>query len=283
MKLGRVFALLIVVLLVFTTHETAIAAYIGVASGQTFTYDYKYYWNSNDPNATPSPAYSDINQTDWFLVNITGILGPKVIYDVSTHYSSGREDTGEFEQDMENGTVQFAGNMGPDSVYIIPANLSANDNIQFSLAGILNISLTINETIIRTYQNEQRATNHIELKSDSGAISTQQDLYFDQTTGVLVESDQKTVTTNNDYQTTDTVILKLTDSPVWVVPEYALLFLPLFIIPTLIMAILQGKRKGIFAQLETRSRARDLFGSYVSGEYRVVFDFVAAVLGYAVM
>jgi hypothetical protein len=245
MKLGLLFALLIVMLLVFTTHETAIAANIGVAPSQTFTYDYKYYWNSNDPNATPSPAYSDINQTDWFLVNITGILGPKVIYDVSTHYASGREDTGEFEQNMENGTVQFAGNMGPDSVYIIPANLGANDNIQFSLAGMLNVSLTINETVIRTYQNEQRATNHIELKGDSGVISTQKDLYFDQTTGVLVESDQITVTANNDYQTTDRVILKLTDSTVWVVPEYALLFLPLFIIPTLIMAILQGKRKGI--------------------------------------
>jgi hypothetical protein len=56
----------------------------------------------------------------------------------------------------------------------------------------------------------------------------------------------RALATNNDHQTTDAEILKLTECSVWVVTEDTILVLSLSIIPTFIMAYCTANEKACF-------------------------------------
>ena len=51
---------------------------VGAANGDVFRYSYTCYFNSNDPHAVPPPDLSWINQTNYFMINVTGVSGSSV-------------------------------------------------------------------------------------------------------------------------------------------------------------------------------------------------------------
>jgi hypothetical protein len=62
-----------------TTFGEMMTSTVGVASGDAFRYGYTCYFNSNDPTAVPPASFSWINQTDYFMVNVTGVSGSRSV------------------------------------------------------------------------------------------------------------------------------------------------------------------------------------------------------------
>ena len=51
---------------------------VGVAKGDVFNYDYTCYFYSNDSAAVRPASFSWINQTGYFMVNVTDVSGSSI-------------------------------------------------------------------------------------------------------------------------------------------------------------------------------------------------------------
>ena len=189
----------------------------GVSGGNTFTWSYTVNWNSNDPNATVPSELVSINETQWAKVSLTAVLGTNVTGTVTTHFRNGTEATNDGWVDVDSGdgniTTLFisAGLVPSDSIYTVsPYNM-----------------WTINETVLRAYPSGARDTNHINTTATSssfqGNLSETTNLYYDQTTGALVEFSKAESNQTGTYLTTWLEEMQITDSSVWTVPEFPML------------------------------------------------------------
>ena len=127
-------------------------------------------------------------------------------------------------------------------IFFIPANLDAGDSFYF----VYPSSLTIEETVLRTYEGESRETNHFSIVSNDGY---REDFYFDRVTGVLVEDTYTSalIPPNASYGVFFpwiqgyTLIIK--SSSLWVVPEFpSSIVLPSLVVITLAGALIFRKK-----------------------------------------
>jgi hypothetical protein len=196
---------------------------VGVAAGNWFKYGIlDVNWNSNDPNATFPPSgwefLVDMNKTEWALISVEDVSGTNVTTQYTTHFKNGTEK-------IEGGYVDIDTGDGNMSLVAISANLNANDT--FYTSGSYS-TWKINETIVRTYPDGVRETNLLNMTYEhSWAVNETHyyyyftmNYYWDKSTGMLVEDYYEVINQTGEYLTTWSVLSRITESNVWVVPEF---------------------------------------------------------------
>jgi hypothetical protein len=179
-----------------------------------FAYSLTATWSSNDPTATPPSVVVDANNTQSAELSITAISRTNITGQATSLYKNGTETT-------EDGWVDVnTGDGASLPTFIISANLAANDSLY--TAAPYNTWI-INETVPRTYSGVERDTNHLNLVGSSGGQSLTTDMYWDKSTGVLVEEMTEYTNQTGGYTTTWSVDTQITSSniPGWTVPEFS--------------------------------------------------------------
>ena len=189
---------------------------VGVSVGEWFMYgDISVHWSSNDPNATIPDYLVEFNDTEYATISIVNFVNTNVTVDMTTHYKNGSDEiTGGFV-DVETGDGDNA------TMLIISANLNENDTIYTS--GMYS-TWRINETITRIYPDSVRETNHLNVTMEYTMPPIYQytslNYYWDRPTGMLVEMSQNLTQQMGENITTASMSIRITDSDVWVIPEF---------------------------------------------------------------
>jgi hypothetical protein len=221
---------------------------VGLAPGDSFKCDVvDISWSSNDPNATFPPSgnewLKDMNETEWTRTSVVNVSGMNITCQSTMHFKNGTEETSGGYIDIDTGTNV---NM---TFMAISADLEANDTIYAS--GYYS-SLAINETIVRTYPDTVRDTNHLNMTRgpNSGTINGTEyyyyyamNFYWDRSTGMLVEDSFEEVNQTGEYLTTWSALFRVTESNVWVVPEFPIWTSMLLLLTTLTATICIYKRR----------------------------------------
>jgi hypothetical protein len=230
-------SLIVALLLVMVgVSNASLAGTPGVSVGDTATYgNVSFDWFSNDPTATPPSEWVGLNGTAWFRGTIQSIVGTNVTISMLLHYSNGTEETEIEWVDVDTGE----GNL---TLFLISADLNVGDPIYTTVE---YSGFTINETIPVTYPGGQRQTNHVNVTMEESSeyinVSLSMNLYWDKTTGILT---QMSIMSNQTmtYTTNYSVSIQLTDSSLWVVPEFGMPTLVLLLSSTaLVTLVVTGK------------------------------------------
>ena len=123
---------------------------VGVARGDFFRYNFTCYFNSNDPNAVPSASFSSINQTDYFMINVTEVSGSSVNFETMLRGLNGSRTLGVCSMNVGTGMASISGYGGPtaaSSFYFMARNVGMMGKMfPTSIA-----SPTINGTVMMPY------------------------------------------------------------------------------------------------------------------------------------
>lgn len=179
-----------------------------------------------------------MNQTEWMLMSIVDVSGTNISLQGVAHYKNGTEEPSGGYVDIDTGGSENVTGM------VISANLDVNDTVYTS--GDFS-TWRINETIVRTYPDEVRNTNHVNMTYEHSYTLNETQYYFwlsinfywDRSTGILVEESFEQISQTGEYLTTWSVLLRITESDVWVVPEFSTLtsILLVFIVITTAIGI----------------------------------------------
>jgi len=192
----------------------------GVSRGDVFRYSYNCYFNSNDPTAVPPASFSWINQTDYFLINVTGVSGPTINFNTMMRGLNGSINTGLDNINVGNGAASMSGYIGPNEMCNFYF-MSPNVGMMGRMFPSSNTSPTINDTLMMSYMSGSRLTSHFTSAAVENGANVNSDFYYDQVTGMMVQWRQKTIQTNGNLQSNNTQMMKVTSSSVWnVVPEF---------------------------------------------------------------
>jgi len=123
---------------------------VGVNVGDWFKYRaITGNWSSDDPNAI-FPLL-EWNETEWMMMSVEDVSGTNITFQSTWHLTNGTEVTQEGYVDIYTGD----GNM---TLSAISADLNVNDTIYSSFG---HSTMKINETMVRTYPDSTRDTNHL--------------------------------------------------------------------------------------------------------------------------
>ena len=194
---------------------------VGVANGDVFRYSYTSYFHSNDPHTVPPADLSEINQTDYFMINVTGVSGASVNFETMLRGLNGSSSLGVCSMNVGTGMASISGYGGPSSAssfYFMARNVGMMGRMFPSSS----LSPTINDTFSMPYLGGSRLTNHYVTNENNTLIGVynNMDIYYDQATGMMVQWRQETLQTIGSLQTNSTQIMKMTSSNVWVIPEF---------------------------------------------------------------
>lgn len=191
---------------------------VGVSEGNWFKYgEITVNWSSNDPNATfPPPGYEgweELNETEWMLMTVADVYGTNITIQTVQRFKNGTEKT-------ESGDIDITGD-GNMTIWAISANLDAGDTVYASEA---YSEWRINETIVRTYPDSVRDTNHLNMTVEQSETDyyyyNSMSFYWDKPTGIIVEIYYDWINQTGEYLTTWSMLFRITESNVWVVPEF---------------------------------------------------------------
>jgi hypothetical protein len=225
---------------------------VGVASGDVFRYSYTCYFDSNDPHAVPPAAFSWINQTDYFMVNVTGVSGSSVNFETMLRGLNGTDSIGVCSMNVGTGMASISGYGGPsgaNNFYFMARNVGMMGRMFPSS----NSSPTINGTLMMVYAGGQRLTDYFSTSTTQNGMTVNSDFYFDQATGMMVEWRQETIQANGNLQTISTQMMKITLSSVWVVPEFP----PSIVVPVFIIAAFVSASVMVAIAKSKRTRSRN--------------------------
>ncbi len=218
---------------------------VGVARGDFFNYSYTCYFDSNDPHAVPPASFSWINQTGYFMINVTDVSGSSINFGTNMYGLNGTNSFGVCSMNVETGMTSISGYGGPNEVnnfYFMASNIGMMGRMFPSS----NFSPTINDTSLRTYPSGQRLTNHFVTTNTLDGMMVESDYYFDQATGMMVEWRQQTIQTNGDLQTNSTQMMGIYASSVWAVPEFPATMVSVVVVGILVAAsavLIAAKRR----------------------------------------
>lgn len=203
---------------------------IGVSDGDTFSYSYLCYYQSDDASFSMPPDFSWINQTQYYMMNVTGISGQAVNYDTHMFFMNGSSIAGYGYMNMQNGVNSMMQGYNPMSGTYAGGYFFMQSNV--GMMGRMYPSSTnspiVNDTVTRSYPDGERTLNHMYFILNQNGDINQTDYYFDQATGTMVEWREQYIQTHGSLQANSTQIMQITQSSVWTVPEFpALIVLPL--------------------------------------------------------
>jgi ribosomal protein L40E len=183
------------------------AGSVGVHQSNIFKYSLVVNWSSTNPNDTVPPDLYVQNVTKYFQVNVQAVTSTTVWIEAITHYSE------EFETNETEYVDVNTGN--GNCTFVYAANLTRGN---YLFPGSTSLPWVVNETVPRYYQDSRwRQTNHISVNRTDieGQVYSLMNLYFDQATGMVVESYYTYVNTATPQQTV-TQHLQLIETNVWV-------------------------------------------------------------------
>lgn len=156
----------------------------GVSSGDFFTYKMFGVYTSNRSNATIAIPQFEKNNTDWTRISISNVHGSVINQIYTLHQIDGSQTSFFFKTDV-NPDNQGDFKISDKGIPICASNLGSGDRIPTA-------ELILNNTSFKVYQSGVRQTNHAfwNLSDDWG------DVYFDKSTGVLVELNRTHVFAN---------------------------------------------------------------------------------------
>jgi hypothetical protein len=240
------FVFFVVSLVVVASVTASPARTVGVNTGDWIKFaDIDVTWSSNDPNASKVWYGMDLemyNQTEWVRAEITQVSGTNVTIQSVEHFKNGTDEVSGGWVDVETGEGVNATSM------VIGANLNEGDPIY--TAGDYS-NWFINETITRVYPGSTRETNHINITyAFNYTIPPDIDVdyfysmnfYWDKATGIIVEDSFEVINQTGEYLTAWSMDLKITESNVWVIPEFPTV-LAWLAIGTATIVVILGKRK----------------------------------------
>jgi len=203
----------------FSKPATANVA-VGVHVGDTFTYKITGTAVLSSVDANPdsqSPNFSDLNNTDYYKVTITGINGTRVSMDVSVAFNNGTVINESQWLDVGSGdksttTWQFW--------ELYPADLNVNKMLRpTGFDGTY-----VNSTDTQTYSTSTRQRNlfsidnvFVDVRDPTGKTMREEmtNLYFDKQTGMLVNLNDVQYYNNPGMELI--ITFKLTSCSVWTV------------------------------------------------------------------
>ena len=196
----------------------------GVSPGGTFTYKMQGLFTTTNSSQQTPEIIKQANATDWYRVSITAVSGADVTIKTTWRFTNGTEITQDGHVNVE--TSIYDG----DFWAIFAGNLNAGDLARPSGPG----SIIVNSTVSRIYPAGNRDTNEMSLvmtyvnTNDNTQTYTRHIITdFDKQTGMLVTTWDQSVFSDS----TATLIWELTDSSVWVAPEFpAFVVLPVFML-----------------------------------------------------
>lgn len=215
---------------------------VGVDVSDWFKYVAAVGWSSNDPNATfPPPDWEMLemmNETEWMLCTFESISGTNITLQFTSHFKNGTEI-------FENGYIDVDTGDGNMTYVAISSNLDVNDTV-YTSSGYS--AQKINETLVRSYPDVVRETNHMNQTMtgifNETSLYYNKNLYWDRPTGMLVEESYEMRNQTGMYLTTWSMSVRIADSNVWKIPELpSLIILPLFITITLLISVTVYRRK----------------------------------------
>ena len=240
------FVFFVVSLVVVASVTASPTRTVGVNTGYWIKFaDIDVTWSSNDPNASKVWYGMDLemyNQTEWVRAEITQVSGTNVTIQSVEHFKNGTDEVSGGWVDVETGEGVNATSM------VIGANLNEGDPIY--TAGDYS-NWFINETITRVYPGSTRETNHINITyAFNYTIPPDIDVdyfysmnfYWDKATGIIVEDSFEVINQTGEYLTAWSMDLKITESNVWVIPEFPTV-LAWLAIGTATIVVILGKRK----------------------------------------
>ncbi len=206
----------------------------GVQGGDVFNYNITSHWSSENASE-PVPSWvSDWNQTTNYEVRISTVQGVNVTATNVWTFRNGTETPFLIIMDLESGQPYFMSGNQPPFQGIVGSNLNVGELLHPSG----NDSVTINQTVTRTYASGVRDTNLVDLtgpvqnqttdpitnETTYVTIGNQEVKFFiDKATGVLVEQDT-TIESLTPHEVA-TVTWTLKETNVWTVGNSSSSFL----------------------------------------------------------
>ncbi len=215
-----------------------------MANGDVFRYSYTCYFNSNDPHAVPPTAFSWINQTNYFMINVTGVSDSSVNFNTMLLGLNGSSSFGVCSMNVGTGMASISGYAGPtdaSNFYFMARNVGM-------MGRMFPSSLT--ESNYKRYPYDElwwqsRLTNYLTTSTNQNGVTVNSDYYFDQATGMMVQWRQEAIQTSGNFQTNSTQMMKISSSSVWVIPEFptSLIILSFIAITTVSALIVSARAK----------------------------------------
>ena len=216
---------------------------VGVAKGDVFRYGYSYYFNSNDPHAVSPASFNWINQTNYFMINVTGVSGSSVSFNTMMLGLNGSSSFGVCSMNVGTGMASISGYGGPtdaSNFYFMARNVGMMGRMFPSL----NTSPTINGSLMMSYSGGSRLTNHFNTTTNQNGATVNSDYYFDQATGMMVQWRQQSIQTSNNFLTNSTQMMTINSSSIWVVPEFPVsMIVPILFVVAVVILVALGIAK----------------------------------------
>jgi hypothetical protein len=168
----------------------------GVKAGDWIMLNYTFV---NAPNATSSPSNASFPSLTWIKVEILSVNTTQVSVDIrmTTHMSDGTEinQTGTLNLTIgaETEPVLFSG-------LIVPADLAVGDSAYVSPYG----NATITSETTRTYVGVSRSVVLANFSYQSQLVTQELTFYWDKETGVIVETEITSASTNGTLRAVET-------------------------------------------------------------------------------
>jgi len=193
--------------LAFVGQALAQTIKVGVSPGDVFNYKVTYFWDSTDPTATPPASFVEANSTEYYRATIDEVKYTTVTLKTVQHFLNGT--------DINKDELINVGNSLGGCLLVYAADLPAGG---YLYPAATDLPLMIDGTVSRPYGSGYRDTNWIEVTMTDveGYVTRYTKLYFDKSTGVLVDARFDDVSTDLPDQTFSRTIV-ITESSLWTV------------------------------------------------------------------
>lgn len=200
--LAKIIVLLICLIPVAAVSATTYAPGVKVGDWAKYVVS-NISWSSTQPGATKPQSIIDAENADWIKIEVQTVSGTAITASSLTRYKNGTQETGSSNGDVKTGS----GNL---TWILISGGLNKGEKINEGQS-----SLAINDTVARSYAGASRSVNWVGYRFSSQFYNTTQDLYWDQSTGILCEISISTSTKVGDYTTTISEKILISETNLW--------------------------------------------------------------------
>jgi hypothetical protein len=189
----------------FIGQAFAITYFPGVKSGDTFSYDLKTYWSTDNASATVPNVVKESNNTAQLKVTISLVSDVNATATYVWDFTNGTEIAYLLTQDVNSGLSYYSSYAAPPIEIVVGANISMGHILHPNGTDFI----TVNQTISRNYASGARDINVIQFinpivnsATDNTTVGISTDTYYiDKATGVIVEQNSKIEHTANPAET----------------------------------------------------------------------------------
>lgn len=168
---------ILVASVVLPTLVRAVDYNVGVKVGDWIKYgQFTVTWSGN---GTEPEYITDMKKADWMRLDVENVSGTTINLNMTAHYNNGT-------QTPQNASVDITGDTGMSGYLLIASNLKTGDNVTNRAN-----SPTINQTTTGIYAGASRNVNLLEATSVFQNQTATMKIYWDQSTGVMVETYNK--------------------------------------------------------------------------------------------